>query len=111
MSTTITITGTNANQYTIATSSLSPFTNVVVADSIGATETVTLNLSSPPHGMLSNLGSGSFDAATGVYTVTGAAAEVTAALNNLVFSPNVADQALKTTFVIRVVDSAGNTAF
>jgi hypothetical protein len=111
MPTTITISGTNANQYTIDTSSLSPFTNVVVTDSAGQTETLTLTLSAPSHGALSNLGSGSYNAATGAYTVTGTAAEVTAALDNLVFSPTVADQALKTTFAIRVSDSAGHTAF
>jgi Tryptophan-rich Synechocystis species C-terminal domain len=111
MPTTITITGTNANQYTIDTSSLSPFSNVVITDSLGQTETVTLTLSAPSHGALSNLGGGSYNAATGMYTVTGTAAEVTAALDNLVFSPTVADQALKTTFAIRVADSAGHTAF
>jgi hypothetical protein len=109
--TTVAISGTNANQYTVDTTSLSPFSNVVVADSNpGQSETVTVTLSSAGHGALSNLDSGSYDAATGVYTVTGTAAEVTAALDNLMFTPTVADQPIKTTFAINVVDSAGDTA-
>ena len=109
--TTITITGTEGNQFTVNTSSLSPFSNVIVADSNGQPETLTLTVSAPAHGTLSNLGSGSYNSATGVYTVTGTAAEVTAALDNLAFTPTVADQAIKTTFAIRVADSSGNTAF
>ncbi len=91
---TITITGTEASQYMVNTSSLSPFSNVIIANSAaGQIETVTVTLQAPGqlpapgNGALSNLGVGSFDAATGVYTVTGTAAEVTAALNNLVFTP------------------------
>ena len=115
---TITITGTQASQYTVNTSSLSPFSNVIIADSAaGQIETVTVALqapggvAAPGNGLLSNLGAGSYDAATGVYTVVGTAAEVTAALNNLVFTPTNADAPEHTVFDISVVDSAGNTAF
>ncbi len=103
--TTITITGTETNQFTINTSSLSPFSEVVVADSNpGQTETVTVTLSASGHGALSNLQNGSYDSATGVYTVTGTTSEVTAALDGLVFTPTVADQAIRTTFAIKVVE-------
>src|SRR5271166_4415260 len=116
---TITITGTEPNQYTVNTSSLSPFSNVIIADSAaGQIETVTVALQipgSPPqpgpgNGVLSNLGAGSYDTASGVYTVTGTAAEVTAALNNLVFTPTNADAPEHSVFDISVVDSAGETA-
>ena len=114
---TITITGTQAGQYTPNTSSLSPFSNVIIADSAaGQIETVTVSLqapggaAAPGNGLLSNLGAGSYDAATGAYTV-GTAAQVTAALNNLVFTPTNADAPEHSVFAISVVDSAGNTAF
>jgi serralysin len=114
---TITITGTEASQYVVNTSTISPFSNVVIADSApGQIETVTVSLeapgggAAPGNGALSNLGAGSYDAFTGTYTVTGTAAEVTAALNNLVFTPTTADQPEHSVFAINVVDSAGDTA-
>ena len=114
---TITITGTQAGQYTVNTSSLSPFSNVIIANSAaGQIETVTVSLqapgggAAPGNGLLSNLGAGSYDAATGLYTIVGTAAEVTAALNNLVFTPTNADAPEHSVFAINVVDSAGDTA-
>jgi hypothetical protein len=110
--TTVTITGTEANQFTVNTTSLSPFSNVVVTDyAPGQLETVTVTLSAASHGALSSLDSGSYDASSGVYTVTGTAADVSASLDNLVFTPTAADQLVKTNFAINVVDSAGDRAF
>ena len=92
MTSTVTITGTQANQYTANDAPASPFSGVVVSDSLpGQIETVTINLQPPSHGSLSNLGIGSYDAATGVYTVVGTAAQVTAALQGLIFTPTQAD--------------------
>ena len=72
MSSTGTITGTQANQYTANDLPASPFSGVVVSDSLpGQIETVTINVL--PAGYGSNLGIGSYNAATGVYTVVGAA--------------------------------------
>ena len=112
----VTITGTAPNQDTIDTSSLSLFSNVVVTDlNPLQTETVTVTLSAAENGTLSNLGGGSYNAATGVYTVTGtAAAAVTAALDGLVFTPTANQvapgQIVTTTFAIADTDTAAATA-
>jgi hypothetical protein len=67
---------------------LSPLAGVTVSDlDPGQTETVTVTLSSPLNGTLSNLSGGAYDAVNGIYTVTGNAAAVTAALDALVFTP------------------------
>ncbi len=68
-----------------------PFANAVISDSPGATETVTITVhgaagTGVANGTLS--GGGLATTATpGVYTLTGTAASVTAALQNLVFTP------------------------
>jgi hypothetical protein len=88
---------------------LRPLSGVTVRDlDAGATETVTVTLSSTANGGLANLGIGSYDAATGVYTVTGTTAAVTAALRAMTFVPvnhEVAPgSAVDTTFSITAGD-------
>ena len=111
----VTISGTVANQPISDTSSLSPFQHVVVSDlTTGETDTVTVTLSNATSGTLSNLDGGSYNAATGVYTVSGTAALVTAALDGLVFQPALdqapAGQTATTTFTINVTDTTGVSA-
>ena len=75
---------------------------------------MTITLSDAANGMLSN--GGSYDAASGVLTVTGTAAAVTAVLDGLVFTPTAEDVApgqtitITTTFTINDTDTAGASA-
>ena len=107
------ISGTAADQPVTDMTTIDPFSAVAITDdNVGQTETVTVTLSNAANGTLSNLGTGNFS--DGVYTDTGTAAQVTAALDNLVFTPAV-DPArwatpITTTFTIKATDTAGAIA-
>ncbi len=65
-----------------------PFRNVTISTLIpGQVETATLILSTTADGTVSNVGTGSYNALTGLYTATGTAAQLTADIANLVFTP------------------------
>jgi|GEM_PF-2575332 len=88
---------------------LNPLAAVTVSDlDPGADETATITLSSTANGTLSTLGGGSYDPASGIYTVTGTAASVTAALQGLVFTPTEYQvqpgQVEATSFALSVTD-------
>ncbi|HLZ10801.1 MAG TPA: hypothetical protein VKT80_19605, partial [Chloroflexota bacterium] len=110
----LTISGT-ADSNTTDVLSVRPFANVTVSDfNVGQTDTVTVTMSNPANGTLSNLGGGSYNQATGVYTVSGSADSVTAALQGLEFNPTrhqaPAGQIVTTKFTIGAKDSAGASA-
>jgi hypothetical protein len=108
----LTISGTSANQVTGDTANVPLFQDVTIADRQNdQAETVTVTLSAPGDGTLSNLAGGGYDPATGVYAVSGSAATVTTALEGLIFSPTprqtAAGQTVTTNFTINVTDTAG----
>ena len=110
------ITGTRAGQTTNDLTPVAPFATVAIADSnAGQTQTLTVQLSSATSGFLTNFGVGSYYASTGVYSVTGTAAVVSAALDGLQFVPvtptaSATAQTLTTGFTITDTDTLGVSA-
>lgn len=104
----LTISGVAANQTVTAGDAIPLFSDVTISDpNAGQTETVTVTPSSPSSGTLSDSAGGSDNATTGVYTITGSAAAVTAALDSLIFTPSAGGQI---SFTISDTDTAGRTA-
>jgi hypothetical protein len=109
-----TISGTVANQSTIATTPIDPFTGIVISDpNLGTLpETVTVTPSTTTNGTLSdpNAATDGSSISGGVYTVKGTAAQVQADLRALVFIPGLTTTAQTTTFTVGVTNVAGNLA-
>ena len=110
-----TISNTVAGQQTTDTSTVNPFASVTISDqNVNQTETVTVTQSAAIDGTLTNLGDGSYNLTSGVYTDVGSPADVTAALDGLVFTPTLGEaaggQTVTTGFTITDIDAAGAIA-
>jgi hypothetical protein len=109
-----TITGTAAHQMVTAPGSIAPFSGVAIGDdNLTQLDTLTVTMSAATNGVLTNLGGGTYNAATGMYTATGSATAVTADLDGLIFTPTsfaVAPNTLTTSFAIGVTDIYGAAA-
>jgi RTX calcium-binding nonapeptide repeat (4 copies) len=112
VATTPVISGTVANQGVPNQTASMPFGTVIVTDpTFGVTDSAAVALSAPGNGTLSNLSGGSYNPATGLYSFTGTAAAITAALDSLVFTPIAQPNVLVfTTSLALTVQGAGGTA-
>ncbi len=110
----LTINGVVANQTVSDGDVIAPFADVSITDPTSgqAQESLTVTLSSPGDGSLSSLNGGSYDPTHGAYTISGNAADVTAALDTLLFTPAAgsSDQTVTTGLTIKVSDDAGKSA-
>ena len=91
---------------------LLPFAGLMAADpDPGQQQTLQITLSNPANGVLTNLGSGRYDAVAGVYMVTGTVSAVSAAAAALSFVPTRRQtspgQQVTTDFSLQLRDSAG----
>jgi Ca2+-binding RTX toxin-like protein len=92
-----------------AAASVTPFANLRLSDA-AAEDGASVVLSTTSQGSLSNLGIGSFNAATGSYRVAGTPAEVAAALQQLVFTPSAGSaMAYTTKFTLTVSNQVGTS--
>ncbi len=97
------------------TTPVDPFSGVTITDTngIGQTETVTVTPSGTVNGVFSDSVGGAVSGA-GVYSVSGSAAAVSAALDALTFTPTrhqvAPGQTVSTSFALAVTDTAGQSA-
>ncbi len=84
-----TISGITALTSIDDTGTTTPFFSVIIddVDNPAQTQTVTITLDTAAKGTLSNLGGGSYNAGSGVYSFSGTAADATTAVRGLVFTP------------------------
>ncbi|HEY1934216.1 MAG TPA: calcium-binding protein [Acetobacteraceae bacterium] len=106
------LTGVPAAQTVPLESSETLFATVQVTDGdITNVDTATVALSVPSAGALENLGSGSYDTNTGVYTVAGTASTLTTAIDGLSFVPaNAANGLVSTVAFSLSVEGPGGSS-
>ncbi len=105
--------GTQPDQGVPSGATDTPFATVTITDpSPAATDTVTVTLSNPSGGALSDSAGGSYGPTTGVYSVSGTPTRVTSDVDALVFTPSAASSSdLSTTdFTIAVTGPGGSAS-
>jgi hypothetical protein len=115
----VTIKGAVANQSTQSEAPINPFSGMKITDALpGKTETLTITLSDGAGGFGGTLdGGGSavvaaaqFHGGDGVYTLSGSAAVVTAALQALIFTPSKGEPNTRTTTTFTLSDKNADAA-
>jgi Tryptophan-rich Synechocystis species C-terminal domain len=113
----LSITGTSSVLNTSDAVPIAPFAKVTIFDptaSVNGDVTVTVTMSSTEDGTWTILGGGTYNARTGVWTITGSASSVTNGLDNLLFSPTqrhvALGQSFSTGFIVTVTEDGGSTA-
>jgi hypothetical protein len=105
------ISGTASGQIAFIGGTITPFRNLLITDHNATTVTVTVKLSNPAHGTLTNLAGGTYNQAKSVYTITGSRSAVNHILAGLTFDPvakKIApDENLSTGFTLSVTDGTG----
>jgi hypothetical protein len=105
------ISGTASGQIAFIGGTITPFRYLLITDHNATTITVTVKLSKPANGTLTNLAGGTYNRATGVYTITGGRSAVNHALAGLTFDPAAKkaapDESLSTGFTLSVTDAKG----
>ena len=107
----LTISGAVANQTDSDGDVIAPFADVGITDPTSgqAMESLTVTLSSPSDGTLSSLNGGNYDPSSGAFSISGGAADMTAALDTLLFTP-ASGFSGTTVLTINVSDDAGKSA-
>jgi hypothetical protein len=108
----ISVTPAAASVSTTDPASVKPFTGIVITDAnAGQTETARVTLSNTAHGTLSDpkAATDGSSVANGVWTSSGSAATVAAALDGLVFMPSSSASIITTTVTAAITDTAGET--
>ena len=108
------LSGTLVNVGVANQGTLTPFTPLTVNDpDVGHTDTVTITLANPAFGAVSNLGGGSYNSTTGVYTLTSTPGADTTAIEGLVITPAAPPQGTyvtSTTLTVGVTGPGGGPA-
>ena len=110
----ITIGGVIGATQTAANATAKPFAVATITDpNAGAVDTATVTEDMPANGTLASSAGGTFNATTGIYTVSGSASAVQAALQALTFTPVITPatgQTTRTNLSLTVSDGLGASA-
>ena len=112
--TNLALTGVANSQALVNGTSTSPFVDVSIGDTeTGTSQTLTVTNLDPAAGAFSNLGDGSYNASTGVYSATGSTADVASDLDGLVFTSTseqlIPGLSTATEFTVSDIDSDGQS--